>query len=256
MDTVDDKEGRREAASGGGGAEGGAGADECGGGGAAVEGFLDDIGGGGGFDVPGGGGGALGGRSDEDCGLCTGFGGTLRRFATNGFEGCGGDDSVVCGEGLCGAGFNAFIRGAVGGFGADEIGGFGAELLELSGSERYDESRPVSMPPPVFLSFGIPVPANIPPNWGPGGNPSESPPPPIPPVSLLLLARFDVPPFGAGGASPLGDFPKPGIGTGGAPPTGGPIDVSLPLSTRGADRSFVTAFLRLAPLVISVSRAP
>jgi len=258
METADDKGGRREFASGSGGPEGGAGAGECGGGGAAAEVFLNDIGGGGGFDVPGGGGGALGGRSDEDCGLRTGFGGTLRRFATSGFEGCDGDDSVVCGEGLDGAGFNAFSRGAVGGFGADEMGGFAAELLELSGSERYDESRPVSMPPPVFLSFGIPAPANIPPSWGPDGNPPESPPPPLPlpPVSLLLLARFDIPPFEAGGASSLGGFRKPDIGTGGAPSTGGPTDVPLPLSTRGADRSLVTAFLSLAPLVISVSKAP
>ena len=160
MDADDDKGGRGAVVGGGGGAAAG----ECGGGRAAAEGFLDDIGGGGGFDVPGGGGGALGGRSDEDCGLRTGFGGTLRRFATRGFAGCGGEDSVVCGVGLCGVGFRAFSLGAVGGFGADEVGGFGAELLELSGSDRYEESRPVSMPPPVFLSFGIPAPANIPPS--------------------------------------------------------------------------------------------
>lgn len=95
METDDDKGGRGVVAGGGGGAEGGASAGECEGGRATVEGFLEDIGGGGGFDVPGRGGGALGGKSDDDCGLCTGFGGTLRRFATNLFEGCGGDDSVV-----------------------------------------------------------------------------------------------------------------------------------------------------------------
>ncbi len=75
-------------------------------------------------------------------------------------------------------------------------------------------------------------------------------------MSLLLLARFVVPPFGTGGTSPLGGLPRAGIGTGGAPPIGGPTDIPLPSSTTGADRSFVTAFLSFAPLVISVSRAP
>lgn len=45
-------------------------------------------------------------------------------------------------------------------------------------------------------------------------------------------------------------------GTGGAPPNGdgpGPPD---PLPTIGADRSFVTAFFRAFPLVISERRAP
>lgn len=102
-----------------------------GGGGAAVEGFLDVTGGGGGFAAPGRGGGARGGRSE--CALWAGFGGGLRKFATNGFaaaDGCGGDDSVVCGAGL-----KAFSLGAVGGFGAEEVGGLGAEFLEVSGSE-------------------------------------------------------------------------------------------------------------------------
>ena len=112
------------------------------------------------------------------------------------------------------------------------------------------------MPPPVFLSFGIPAPANIPPSCGPDDNPPESPPPPLPPVSLLLLARLAVPPFGTGNASPLGGLPKPGIGTGGAPPAGGPLLMPLPFSTIGADRSLVTAFFSLAPLVMSVSSAP
>jgi len=34
------------------------------------------------------------------------------------------------------------------------------------------------MPPPVFLSFGIPAPAKMPPSWGAEGTPPESPPPP------------------------------------------------------------------------------
>ena len=41
----------------------------------------------------------------------------------------------------------------------------------------------------------------------------------------------------------------------GAPPVGGPMEIDT-LPTTGADRSFVTAFFSLAPLVISVSRAP
>ena len=52
----------------------------------------------------------------------------------------------------------------------------------------------------------------------------------------------------------MGGFPRPGMG--GAPPTGGPIELPVGLSTNGADLSFVTAFLSLVPLVISVRRAP
>lgn len=130
------------------------------------------MGGGGGFDVPGkGGGGALGGVMSEDdlldprgmseFGRCTGFKGCLRRFTSSGFDDCGVDDSVVWEAGLRPLGLKA-----VGGFGADEMGGRGGEACDVSGSERYDESRsaPVSMPPPVLLSFGIPTPANIPPS--------------------------------------------------------------------------------------------
>ena len=154
---------------GGGGAEGGEGALAGGIEGAAVEGFRDAIGGGGGFDKLGGTGGARGGvTSAEDWArerksgvdLCPGLGGAFRRLATNGFDGCGGDDSEVGRPGR-----RALNRGAVGGFGADDVGGFGAVLREISGSERYEDdlSAPVSTPPPVFLNFGIP-PANIPPS--------------------------------------------------------------------------------------------
>jgi hypothetical protein len=74
--------------------------------------------------------------------------------------------------------------------------------------------------------------------------------PPLPPESLLLLARF--PPPGTGGASPLGAFIP---GTGGAPPMGGPPESDF-LSIAGADRSLVTAFFSLAPLVMSERSAP
>ena len=76
-------------------------------------------------------------------------------------------------------GLNAFIRGAIGGFGADEVGGLGADCCEVSGSEIYEESlsAPVSTPPPVFRSLGIPTPANIPPSWGAVAGPLLSPPP-------------------------------------------------------------------------------
>ncbi len=74
-------------------------------------------------------------------------------------------------------------------------------------------------------------------------------PPPLP-VSLLLLALF--PPLGIGGASPLGAFIP---GTGGAPPKAVPPESAF-LSTRGADRSLVTAFFSCLPLEISERRAP
>ena len=88
----------------------------------------------------------------------------MRRFATRGFAaaaGCGGDDSVVCGLGL-----NALSLGAVGGFGTEEVVGLGADFLEVSGSDMYDESlsAPVSTPPPVLFSFGMPTPAKMPPS--------------------------------------------------------------------------------------------
>lgn len=244
---------------GGGGAAGGEGTADGGGGGAAADGFLEVIGGGGGFATLGGGGGARGGSSELDrkgaseFGLWAGFGGGFLRFATSGLaaaDGCGGEDSVVCGLGL-----KAFNLGAVGGFGAEEVGGFGADCLDVSGSDMYDDSRsaPVSTPPPVFLSFGIPTPAKIPPNCGAALAPLLSP---LPVVSLLLLARFDlpVPAPGTGGARPIGGLLRPG--TAGAPPFGGPAEAPDVFPTMGADRSFVTAFFNLAPLVISVRRAP
>ena len=252
----------------GGGAGGGGGAPAGGSagsvGGAAEDGFLAVIGGGrgfaplggggGGFAPLGGGGGARGGRSELDrrelsvFGLWAGLGGGLRRFATSGLAaegGCGGDDSIVCGVGL-----NTFSLGAVGGFGAEEAGGLGAELLEISGPGIYDESRsaPVSTPPPVFFSFGMPTPAKIPPNCG-----AVFAPPP-PPVSLLLLPRLKATPLGSVDARPIGGFPRPG--TAGAPPMGRPADISEVFPTMGAERSFVTAFLSLVPFVMSVRRAP
>ena len=174
------------------------------------------------------------------------------RFASNELaatEGCGGEDSVVCGLGL-----KAVNLGIVGGFCAEEAGGFGADGLDVSGSDIYDDSRsaPVSTPPPVFLSFGIPTPAKIPPNWGAAVATLLSA---LPVVSLLLLTRFDPPEaLGIGGARPPGGLPRPG--TAGAPPIGGPAEAPDILPTAGADRSFVTAFFNLAPLVMSVRRAP
>lgn len=254
--------GRGADAGGGGGAAGGEGTEgiaDSGGAGAAADGLLDVIGGREGLAPLGGGGGARGGSSELDrkeaseFGLWAGFGGGFLRFASIGLaaaDGCGGEDSVVCGLGL-----KAFNLGAVGAFGVKEVGGFGADSLDVSGSDMYDESRsaPVSTPPPVFLSFGIPTPAKIPPNCGAALAPLPSPPPV---VSLLLLALFDPPEPapGTGGARPLGGLPRPG--TASAPPFGGPIAVPDVFPTMGADRSFVTAFFSLAPFVISVRRAP
>ena len=251
--------GRGAEAGGGGGAAGVEGTAGAGGKGAAADGFLDVIGGGGGFAPLGGGGGARGGSSEldrkeaSDFGRWAGFGGGFLRFATSGLaaaNGCGGEDSVVCGLGL-----KAFSLGAVGGFGAMEVGGFGADCLDVSGSDMYDGSRsaPVSTPPPVFLNFGIPTPAKIPPSCGAVLPPKLSPPPV---VSLLLLPRFGppAPAPGTGGARPLDGLPRPG--TAGAPPTGGPAEAPDGFPTMGADRSFVTAFFNLAPLLISVRRAP
>ena len=76
----------------------------------------------------------------------------------------------------------------------------------------------------------------------------------LPPTSLLLLARFKPTSPGTGGAESGGGLPNPGIA--GAPPTGGPVEGLFSFPTTGADRSFVTAFLSLAPFVISVSKAP
>lgn len=154
---------------------------------------------------------------------------------------------------MCGLGRKAVNLGAVGGFGAEKVGAFGADCLDISGSDMYDESRsaPVSTPPPVFLSFGIPTPAKIPPSCGAALAPLLTP---TPVVSLLLLALVDPPALGTGGARPLGGLPRPG--TAGAPPFGGPAEMPGVFPTMGADRSFVTAFFSLAPFVISVRRAP
>ena len=138
--------------------------------------------------------------------------------------------------------------GKVGGFGADPSGGRGAEKRFDSGSELYEESppAPVSIPPPLLLSLGMPA-ANRNPIWGAELMPAGSPPPP---VSLLLLTRFAASARG-GGDRLLGNV-KPG--TGGAPPTSEPGSGFL--SIIGADRSFVTAFLRRVPFEISDSKAP
>lgn len=126
---------------GGAGNECGVGAFVDGRGGATAEGFLDVIGGGGGgLDELDGTGGARGGvtsavdwarEGTPGVARCPGLGAALRRFATNGFAGCGGEDSDVDRPGL-----RAFNRGAVGGFGADEIGGFRSRFRDISGSER------------------------------------------------------------------------------------------------------------------------
>lgn len=71
--------------------------------------------------------------------------------------------------------------------------------------------------------------------------------------SLLLRALFP----GTGGARPggAGALARPGIG--GAPPMGGPPPPPPDVApTMGADRSFVTAFLRALPFVISPRSAP
>lgn len=253
---VDDKEiggGRAAAEGGGGGAgtEGGVEAVVDDKGGAAVEGFLEATGGGGGLDRLRLASGARGGVTSAvdwarygipGAGRCPGFAGALRRFAPKRFAVCGGEDSEVGRPGL-----KEFKRGAVGGFGADAIGG---PERNVSGSEIKDDSlsAPVSTPPPVFFSLGIP-PAKIPPSWG-----AVVIFPPSPPVSLLLRVRLvdEVP--GPDGATPARTFPVPGIA--GAPARGG-IDVEVvPLSTIGADRSLVTAFFSLVPFVMSPSKAP
>ena len=119
-------------------------------------------------------------------GLDAGFGGILRRFVPREFEGGEGDESADWGEGL-----NAFTLGMVGGFVAVKSA-FEGRGVDVSGSDPYFASRsaPVLMPPPVFLNFGMPTPAKIPPNWGAVGIPPVSAPEP---VSLLLLILFAAP---------------------------------------------------------------
>ena len=109
--------------------------------GATVDGFLDVMGGGGGCldEFDGTGGARSGVTSAVDCaregtpgvGRCPGLGGALRRFATKGLAGCGGEDSDVSRPGL-----RAFNRGAVGGFGAAEAGAFTSIFRNVSRSER------------------------------------------------------------------------------------------------------------------------
>ena len=152
-------------------------------------------------------------------------------------------------------GRRAFTRGAVvgGGLGADAVGSLGTELRVVSGSEVYDESRsaPVSIPPPLFFNLGIP-PAKMLPSCGASEIPFVPEPPR--PSSLLLRARFTTPCPGTGGAVAPGGFNNPG--TAGALATGAFETPPPSLPIRGADRSFVTAFLSFAPLVISVNSAP
>jgi len=108
---------------------------------------------------------------------------------------------------------------------------------------------PVSTPPLVLLSRGMP-PTNNPPSCGAAGTP---PPPPDPPVSLLLRWRFAPLSLRALAAA---------VGTGGAPNEGGfpiPMPLAPPASfpvTIGALRSLVTAFFSRMPLVMSEFSAP
>lgn len=152
------------------------------------------------------------------------------------------------------------------------VGGFGAEDRVDSGSDRYEESLvavhmrlvrpmmsnaklrysdvpPVSTPtPPVFFNFGMP-PANKPPSCGAPLIAGAAGAFRLP-WSLLLLALFP----GTGGARPPVGLAMPG--TGGAPPTGEGPGPPETLPTIGADRSFVTAFFKAFPLLMSESRAP
>jgi len=164
-----------------------------------------------------------------------------------------GVDCVAAGEGLrlflsaatpAGGGGGAAAEGGRGGappgaLGAAPLGmggalgapGEGLRLL-VSGSESY-----IFTPPALFRSFGIP-PANMPPSCGADSMPVEAV---VLPWSLLLLALFcaDGTDGAPGGRSP---------GTGGAPPIGGAAEEEEPdLSTMGADRSLVTAFLSALP---------
>lgn len=70
-------------------------------------------------------------------------------------------------------------------------------------------------------------------------------------MSLLLLALFAA--LGTGGARP-GGFTIPGMA--GAAPMRGTTGLLDSFPMIGAERSLVTAFLSLAPFVISVNRAP
>lgn len=109
--------------------------------------FLDVGGGGGGFPIA---------KFATEDGFEIGFGGGFFRFA-NGL-GIAGAESLGLGIG------GAELVGNGGGRGADPVGGRGAVGLEVSESECAP-SAPVSIPPLVFLNFGIPA-ANRPPNCG------------------------------------------------------------------------------------------
>ena len=221
-------------AGGGGGGAIGVGAEDIGTGGGSVDAVVDkpdgfrDEGKGGGFLPTGGGGGF---DAANELSLVDSLGVTLRRWLELPGGGRGGLPGML---------------------GAAPGGGFGAEERGLETkwdgspeSDMYVESEfaPVSTPPLLFFNLGIP-PANSPPSCG---APSIAAIVVPDPVSLLLLTRLP----GTGGASPPGGPPIPGIK--GAPPTGGPPPDDEP-ATDGADRSFVTAFLRAFPLWISCKR--
>jgi hypothetical protein len=208
-----------------------------GGGGAPIKedvGFLDAGGGIGGF-FPIGGGGlgleiAISGVEYEACGD-----GRKEFLSADTPPGSGG--AAPGGRGGAPGGLGAAPPGLGG---ATALGG-GVDTLrdEGSGSESY---APV-LTPPDFLSLGMP-PANSPPSCGGAADSMLPPAGPLPcPWSLLLRALF-----GAGGLSP---------GTGGAPPIGGAASFVGLLLTIGADRSLTwVTFFSLAPLLISLSRAP
>ena len=59
--------------------------------------------------------------------------------------------------------------------------------------------------------------------------------------------------MGGGGARPAG---LPRFGMAGGMPTGAPADLPGSFLISGAERSLVVAFFSLAPLVMSVSKAP
>ena len=88
-------------------------------------------------------------------------------MAIKGFEGAeaaeGAEGAVLT---VCGVGLNGLSFGIVGGFGAAKLGGFGGE--GLAGCAAWTSlalaSAPILTPAPVFLSFGMPTPAKMPPS--------------------------------------------------------------------------------------------
>ncbi len=216
-----------------------------GGGGGGAPGANDVGRGGGGAGAPDGRGGG-GGAGDEGS---VGFNAGFREVGkAGGFFPIGGGGPLPLvflrppGPGASKDGLPGIVGAPPDGGGGAEAGGLGTDSFDSPGSDTYEESasRPVFTPPPLFFSLGMP-PANRPPSCGAAdSSPAEATPVPW---SLLLLARFP----GTGGARP---------GTGGAPPTAGPDDDVPPPATAGAERSFVTAFLRALPLPMSARRAP